>query len=171
MSSLISSQQTTEESSAVYFASYAHSSLLPTSKDCNPISTPNSNLTSHDMMGIINRKLPEFLYLPNDFLPTQKNQIDEKHGKTMCTSAVHFDRSLTEKNPNDSQMESSLKRINMFYEEVNDNLTKFILSHLMVGCNIFLLMGVVKYPHCYFLLHSNSDETMLLQSQYSRKHY
>ena len=99
--------------------------------------TPNSNLTSYDMMGIMNGKSPELLYLPNGFLPTKKNQINEKHGKTICTYAGHSDRSLPEKNPNDSQMDSLLKRINMFYEEVNDNLTKCLLSHLMVGCNIF----------------------------------
>ena len=85
-----------------------------------------------------NEELPELLYLPSDFLPTKKKQIDTNHGNKIWSYAVHFDRSLPEKNPNDSQMESFLRRINMLYEEVNDNLTKCLLSHLMVGFNIFL---------------------------------
>ena len=87
------------------------------------------------------------------------------------TYAVHFDRRLPENNPNDSQMDSFLKRIKIFYEEVNYNLTKRHLSHLMVGCIIFLFMGVLKYPHCYHLLHSNSDESKLLPSQCIMKQY
>ena len=84
--------------------------------------------------------------LPSDFLPTKKKQIDKNHVNKIWSYAVHFDSSLPEKNPNDSQMELFLRRINILYEEVNDNLTKCLLSHLMVGCNILLLIGVFKFP-------------------------
>ena len=125
------------ESSAVHFASYSHSSLLPISKDRDPISTPNSNLTSYNVGERMNEESPELLYLPSDFLPTKKKQIDTNHGNKIWSYAVHFDRSLPEKNPNDSQMESFLRRINMLYEDVSDNLTKCLLSHLKVGWNFF----------------------------------
>ena len=58
-------------------------------------------------------KLQEMLYLPNDFLPTKKKQIDEKHGKKFGPMKLTLTKD-PEKNPNDSQMESFLKRINMF---------------------------------------------------------
>ena len=92
----------------------------------------------------MNEESPALLYLPIDFLPTKKKQIDTNHGNKIWSYAVHFDRSLPEKDPNDSQMESFLRRINMLYEEVNDNLTKCLLSHLMVGCNIYLFKGALK---------------------------
>ena len=50
-SSLTSSYQTREGSSALHFANYSHSLLLPHSKDGYGISTPDSNLMSHDIMG------------------------------------------------------------------------------------------------------------------------
>ena len=134
---LTSSHQTIGESSAVHFVSYSHSSLLPISKDHDPISTPNSNLTSYNVGERMNEESPELLYLPSDFLPTKKKQIDTNHGNKIWSYAVHFDRSLPEKDPNDSQMESFLRRINMLYEDVSDNLTKCLLSHLKVGCNFF----------------------------------
>ena len=83
----------------------------------------------------MNGKLPEVLYLASDFLPTKKKQIDTNHGNKIWSYAVHFDRSLPEKDPNDSQMVSFLRRINMLYEEVSDNLTKCLLSHLKVVCD------------------------------------
>ena len=134
-SSSTSSHQTMGESSAVHFAGYSLSSLLLTSKDLNPISTPNLSLPSYDMREIMNGKLPELLYLLSDFLQTKKNQIDTNYGNKIWWYAVHFDRSLPEKDQNDSQMESFLRRINMLYEEVNNNLTKCLLSHLKVGRN------------------------------------
>ena len=136
-SSLTSSHQTRGESSAVHFASYSHSSLLPISNDCDPISTPNSNLTSYDMGERMNGKSPELLHLLGDFLPTKKSEIDTNHDNKIWSYAVHFDRSLPEKDPNDSQMVSFLRRINMLYEDVSDYLTKCLLSHLEVGCNFF----------------------------------
>ena len=86
--------------------------------------------------GGMDSKPPDLLFLPSDFLPIKKKQIDKNHAKKIWSYAVHFDRSLPEKNPNDSQIELFLSKINMLYEEINDNLTKFLLSHLMVGCNI-----------------------------------
>jgi hypothetical protein len=86
------------------------------------------------LMGIMNGNLPELLHLPNDFLPTTKKLIDHKHGDKIWRYAVHFDRSLPEKNPTYSQMESFLEKINIFYEEANDNLTKCLLSFLKVHC-------------------------------------
>ena len=137
-SSSTSSHQTTGSSSAVHIPSDTQSSLLPTSKNLIPITSPpmtspNSNLTSDDLMGI-NGNLPELLHLPNDFLPTTKKLIDHKHGDKIWRYAVHFDRSLPEKNPTYSQMESFLEKINIFYEEANDNLTKCLLSFLKVHC-------------------------------------
>ena len=38
------------------------------------------------------------------------------------------------KSPTYSQMESFLEKINIFYEEANDNLTKCLLSFLKVHC-------------------------------------
>ncbi len=55
----------------------------------------------------------EMLNLPSDFLPTKKKQIDKNHGNKIWSYAVHFDRSLPKKNPNVSQMEIFLRRINM----------------------------------------------------------
>ncbi len=136
-SSLASSQQPTRESLPVHFASQSCSSLLPISKDCNPISTPNLNLTSYDMGERMNGKLPELLYLLSDFLPTKKKQIDTNHGNKIWSYTFHFSSILPEKDPNDSQMESFLRRINMFYEEVNDNSTKCLVSHLMVVVMFF----------------------------------
>jgi len=98
------------------------------------MTSPNSNLTSDDLMGIINGNLPELLHLPNDVLPTTKKLIDHKHWDKIWRYAVHFDRSLPEKNLTFSQMESFLEKINIFYEEANDNLTKCLLSFLKVHC-------------------------------------
>jgi hypothetical protein len=39
----------------------------------------------------MNRKLPNMLFLPNDFLPAKKKLIDERHGHKIWTYAVHFD--------------------------------------------------------------------------------
>ena len=69
-----------------------------------------------------------------DFLPTTKKLIDHKHGDKIWRYAVHFDISLPEKNPTYSQMESFLEKINIFYEEANDDLTKCLLSFLKVHC-------------------------------------
>ena len=152
----------------MHFVSYSHSSLLPISKDHVPISTPNSNLTSYNVGERMNEESPELLHLLSDFLPTKKKQIDKSHGNKIWPYAVHFDRSLPEKDPNDSQMESFLRRINMLYEEVSDILTKCLVSHLKAGCNFF--MGALKYPHFY--PHNwNSDESKVLQSQCRRKQY
>ena len=98
----------------------------------------------------MNEESPELLYLPSDFLPTKKKQIDTNHGNKIWSYAVHFDRSLPEKDPNDSQMESFLRRINMLYEEVSDNLTKCLLSHLKVGCNF--LRSALYNSHYYTLV-------------------
>ena len=122
----------------MHFANYSQSSLLSTSKDGYHVSTPDSNLMSHDIRGGMDSKPPDLLLLPNDFLPIKKKQIDKNHANKIWSYVVHFDRSLPEKNPDDSQIELFLSKINMLYEEINDNLTKFLLSHLMVGCNILL---------------------------------
>ena len=63
----------------------------------------------------------------------QIKKIDETHGRKFWTFAVHFDRTLPEENPDESQMEKFLTKLYSFYEEINDNLTKCLLSHLMVG--------------------------------------
>ena len=138
-SSLTSSYQTNREGlSALHFANYSHSSLLPHSKDGYGISTPDSNLMSHYTMGGGDSKPPDMLFLPSDFLPIKKKQIDKNHANKIWSYAAHFDRSLPETNPNDSQVEQFLSKINMLYEEINDILTKFLLSHLTVGYNILL---------------------------------
>jgi hypothetical protein len=94
------------------------------------------------------------LFLPNDFLPAKKKLIDERHGHKIWTYAVHFDQSLPEKNPDDVQMQLFLNKIMQLYEDIYDNLTKCLLSHLMVGWNALQLMDVSKYLHCYIRLHS-----------------
>ena len=132
-SSLTSSHQTTGTSSAVNFTSDSKASSLQTSNDQHRITTNDSNLSSSDMIGIMNGKPPEMLFLPNDFLPAKKKLIDERHGYKIWTYAVHFDRSLPDKNPDDVQMQSFLNKIMHFYEDIYDNLTKCLLSHLMVG--------------------------------------
>ncbi len=75
----------------MHFANYSHSSLLPVSIDGNPISMPDSNLTPHDMWGIMDGKPSKLLYLPSDFLPTKKKQIDKNHVMKIWSYAVHFD--------------------------------------------------------------------------------
>ena len=132
-SSLTSSHQTTGMSSAVNFTSDSKSSSLQTSNDQHRITTNDSNLSSSDMRGIMNGKPPDMLFLPNDFLPAKKKLIDERHGYKIWTYAVHFDRSLPDKNPDGVQMQSFLNKIMHFYEDIYDNLTKCLLSHLMVG--------------------------------------
>ena len=151
-SSLTSSHQTTGTSSAVNYTSDSKTSSLQTLNDQHLITTNDSNLSSHDMIGIINGKPPDMLFLPNDFLPAKKKLIDERHGYKIWTYAVHFDRSLPDKNPDGVQMQSFLNKIMHFYEDIYDNLTKCLLSHLMVGCDILYLMVVSRYPHCYSLL-------------------
>jgi hypothetical protein len=132
-SSLTSSHQTTGTSSAVNYTSASKTSSLQTSNDQHLITTNDSNLSSHDMVGIMNGKPPDMLFLPNDFLPAKKKLIDDRHGFKIWTYAVHFDRSLPDKNPDDFQMQSFLKKMMLFYEDIYDNLTKCLLSHLMVG--------------------------------------
>ena len=107
-------------------------SILSTSSAQHHIPTPNSNLTSNDTIGIMNGKSPDLLYLPYDFLPPNKKHINEIHGRKFWTYAVHFDRSLPEEYPDELQMESFLTKLKAFYEEIHDNLTKCLLSHLMV---------------------------------------
>jgi hypothetical protein len=153
-SSLTSSHQTTGMSSAVNFTSDSKSSSLQTSNDQHRITTNDSNLSSSDMRGIMNGKPPDMLFLPNDFLPAKKKLIDERHGYKIWTYAVHFDRSLPDKNPDGVQMQSFLNKIMHFYEDIYDNLTKCLLSHLMVGWDTLYLMVVSSYPHCFSLLYS-----------------
>jgi hypothetical protein len=150
-SSLTSSHQTTGTSSAVNYTSDSKTSSLQTLNDQNLITTNDSNLSSHDMIGIINGKPPDMLFLPNDFLPAKKKLIDERHGYKMWTYAVHFDRSLTDKNPDAFQMKTFLNKIMHFYEDIYDNLTKCLLSHLMVGWHALYVMVVSSYLHCYSL--------------------
>lgn len=128
-SSLTSSHQTIRTPSIVSAGEFS----MPTSHGQHHIATPNSNLTSSEMIGIMNGKSPDLLYLPNDFLPSNKKHITEILGKRFWNYAVHFDRSLPEDNPNDYQMGSFLTKLNSFYEEIHDNLTRCLLSHLMVG--------------------------------------
>ena len=104
-SSLTSSHQTTGTSSAVNFTSDSKASSLQTSNDQHRITTNDSNLSSSDMIGIMNGKPPDMLFLPNDFLPAKKKLIDERHGYKIWTYVVHFDRSLSDKNPDDVQMQ------------------------------------------------------------------
>jgi hypothetical protein len=132
-SSLTSSYQTTGTSSAVNFTSELKTLSLQTSNDQHRITTSDSNLSSHDMIGIMNGKPPDMLFLPNDFLPAKKKLIDDRHGFKIWTSVVHFNQSLPDKNPDDVQMQSFLNKIMLFYEDIYDNLTKCLLSHLMVG--------------------------------------
>ena len=139
---------------------------MPTSHGQHHIATPNSNLTSSDMVGIMNEKLPDLLYLPNDFLPSNKKHITEIHGKRFWNYAVHFDRSLPEENPDDYQMGSFLTKLNSFYEEIHDNLTKCLLSHLMVG--FFFKEKSIHFQQ-YCLIHSTLDQGKLLQSSCRKK--
>lgn len=106
------------------------------------------------MIGIMNEKLPDMLFLPNDFLTAKTNQIDEGHGykHKIWTYSLHFDCSLPEINPDDFQMQSYLKKIMLFYEDIYDNLTKCHLSYLMVGWNALHLVVVLIYHKCYILL-------------------
>jgi hypothetical protein len=150
-SSLTSSHQTTGTSSAVNYTSDSKTSSLQTLNDQHLITTNDSNLSSHDMIGIINGKPPDMLFLPNDFLPAKKKLIDERHGYKMWTYAVHFDRSLPDKNPDAFQMKTFLNKIMHFYEDIYDNLTKCLLSHLMVGWHALYVMVVSSYLHCYSL--------------------
>lgn len=150
-SSLTSSHQTTGTSSAVNYTSDSKTSSLQTLNDQHHIITNDSNLSSHDMIGIINGKPPDMLFLPNDFLPAKKKLIDERHGYKMWAYAVHFDRSLPDKNPDAFQMKTFLNKIMHFYEDIYDNLTKCLLSHLMVGWHALYVMVVSSYLHCYSL--------------------
>ena len=104
-SSLTSSHQTTGTSSAVNFTSDSKTSSLQFSNDQHRITTNDSNLSSSDMIGIMNGKPPDMLFLPNDFLPAKKKLIDERHGYKIWTYVVHFDQSLSDKNPDDVQMQ------------------------------------------------------------------
>ena len=92
--SLTSSHQTTETSSAVNYTSASKTPSLKTSYDQHLITTNDSNLSSYAMIGIMNGKPPDMLFLPNDFLPAKKKLIDERHGYKIWTYAVHFDQSL-----------------------------------------------------------------------------
>ena len=161
-SSLTSSHQTVRTPS---IASTSELSM-PTSHGQHHIATPNSNLTSSDMVGIMNGKSPDLLYLPNDFLPSNKKHITEIHGKRFWNYAVHFDRSLPEENPDDYQMGSFLTKLNSFYEEIHDNLTKCLLSHLVVG--FFFKEKSIHFQQ-YCLIHSTLDQGKLLQSSCRRK--
>jgi hypothetical protein len=115
---LTSSHQTTGTSSAVNYTSDSKTSSLQTLNDQHLITKNDSNLSSHDMIGIINGKLPDMLILPNDFLPAKKKLIDESHGYKMWTYAVHFDRNLQDKNPDAFQMKTFLNEIMHFYEDI-----------------------------------------------------
>ncbi len=77
---LTSSHQITGSSSALHVPSDNQSSLLPTSKNLIPITSPpmtspNSNLTSDDLMGIINGNLPECYIFRMIFSRQQKNSL------------------------------------------------------------------------------------------------
>jgi len=96
-SSLTSSHQTTGTSYAVNYTSASKSSSLQTSNDKHLITTNDSNLSSYDMIGIMNGKPPDMLFLPNDFLPAKKKLIDERHSYKIWTYAVHFDQTLPQK--------------------------------------------------------------------------
>ena len=134
-SSLTSSHQTTGTSSALNYNSDSKTLSLQTSNDQHLITTNDSNLSSSDMIGIMNGKPPDMLFLPNDFLPAKKKLIDERHGHKIWTYAVHFDQSLPDKNTDDFQMQSFLNKIMHFYEDIYDNVTKSFVSHLTVGWN------------------------------------
>ena len=144
-SSLTSSHQTTGTSSTVNYTSASKISSFQNSNDQHLITTDDSNLSSYDMIGTMNEKPPDMLFLPNDFLPAKK-LIDERHGSKIWTYAVHFDQCLPDKNPDDFQMHSFLKKIMLFYEGIYENLTMCLLSHLMVGLES---LYVSRYPHCY----------------------
>jgi hypothetical protein len=72
-SSLTSSHQTAGTSSAVNYTSASKTSSLQTSNDQHLTKTNDSNLSSYDMVGIMNGKPPDVLFLPNDFLQQGKN--------------------------------------------------------------------------------------------------
>jgi hypothetical protein len=57
------------------------------------------------MVGTMNGKSPDLLYVPYDFLPKNKIHINEIDGSRVWTYAAHFDRSLPEENPDQSQIE------------------------------------------------------------------
>ena len=115
----------------------------------------------------MNGKPPDMLFLPNDFLPTKKKLIDERHGYKIWTSAVHFDRSLPDKNPDDFQMQSFLNKIMLFYEDIYDNLTKCLLSHLTVRWNA-LQLGCNNISSLLHLSLLNQDQGKFLQSSCGR---
>ena len=82
----------------MHFVSYSHSSLLPISKDHDPISTANSNLTSYNVGERMNEELPELLYLLSDFLPTKKNKLIQtmaiKYGPMQFILTEAFQRKI-----------------------------------------------------------------------------
>ena len=59
---------------------------------------------------------PKLLLLPNDFHHAKKKLIVEYNCKKHWKYAVHFDSSLPDKNPDDSQMQSFLAKMNKFYD-------------------------------------------------------
>ena len=95
----------------VNYTCASKTSSLQTSHDQHLITTDETKLSSYDMIGIMNGKLPDMLFLSNEFLPAKKNLIDERHGYKIWSYAVHFDQSRPEKNPDDFQMQSFLKKI------------------------------------------------------------
>ena len=73
-----------------------------------------SLLEENHLVEIMNGKPPDVLFLPIDFLPAKKKLIDDRHGFKIWTYAVHFDQSLPDKNPDDFQMQSFLKKMMLF---------------------------------------------------------
>ncbi len=161
-SSLTSSYQTTETSFAVNFTSDSKTSSLQILNDQHHITTDDSNLSSYDMIGIMNGKPSEILFLPNVHCPVKKILIDERHGYKIWTYAVHFDQSLPDKNPDDIQMQSFLNKIIHFYEDIYDNLPKSLLSHLMVGWDTFVLNGCIKISSLLQSSSLNKDQGKFL---------
>jgi len=69
---LTSSHQTTGTSSAVNYTSASKTLSLQTSHDQHLITTDETKLNSYNIIGMMNGKLPDMLFLPNDFLPARK---------------------------------------------------------------------------------------------------
>jgi hypothetical protein len=77
-----------------------------TSGDKHTITASKPKFLADDLNGTMDGIKSKWLFLPNDFLPAKKKLIDEYHCNENWKYAVHFDSSLPDKNPDDSQMQT-----------------------------------------------------------------
>ena len=62
-------------------------------------------------------KTTRYVFSSKWFSSSKEKLIDKRHGHKIWTYAVHFDRSLPEKIPDDFQIQSFLNKIMLFYED------------------------------------------------------